>query len=107
MTLREHLDLIDQWLSEPSEHAVALWNVLTALRGPDSRNDPMKSATTAVIRAAAFPLTAQRLHQIPATFRFGHNAVTIWEEMRHTHFGHHAVRAAELLGLTVRWEKGL
>lgn len=32
-----------------------LWDVLVALRGPDSRNRKLKNATTALIRSKAFP----------------------------------------------------
>ncbi len=32
--------------------SIALWNVLTALRGPDNENDMVKTRTTAVIRGA-------------------------------------------------------
>ncbi len=37
------------------DYGADLWAVLTALRGPDSRDNEVKYATTAVIRDAAFP----------------------------------------------------
>ena len=51
--LRGALDLIDTLLR--AEYGHDLWNILTALRGPDSRNRGIKYATTCVIRNAAFP----------------------------------------------------
>ncbi len=54
-TLREALDRIQKMLDKQS-YSGELWDVLVALRGPDSRNRKLKYATTAVIRQAAFPL---------------------------------------------------
>jgi len=53
-TLRGALDSIQKML-DGQPYSLELWNVLTALRGPDSRNTRIKYATTAVIRQAAFP----------------------------------------------------
>jgi len=53
-TLRAALDEIQDMLDGKS-YSGELWDVLTALRGPDSRNRKIKYATTAVIRSAAFP----------------------------------------------------
>ena len=53
-TLRQALDAIQKML-DGQPYSLELWNVLTALRGPDSRNKRIKYATTAVIRQAAFP----------------------------------------------------
>ena len=53
-TLREALDQIQEMLSGKA-YSAELWDVLVALRGPDSRNRKLKHATTAVIRSAAFP----------------------------------------------------
>lgn len=41
-----------------------MWDVLTALRGPDDQNFNKKRCTTAVIRKAVFP------HNIPAMSRY-------------------------------------
>src|SRR6202795_2723164 len=51
--LRGALDLIVLLLR--TEYGADLWNVLTALRGPDSRDRRLKYATTGVLRKAAFP----------------------------------------------------
>lgn len=53
-TLREALDVIEDML-RAKRYSRDLWNVLTALRGPDSRNRWVKTATTGVIRHTAFP----------------------------------------------------
>lgn len=53
-TLRQALDQIQEMLSGKA-YSAELWDVLVALRGPDSRDRKLKHATTAVIRSAAFP----------------------------------------------------
>jgi len=53
-TLREALDQIQEMLSGKS-YSADLWDVLVALRGPDSRDRKIKNATTALIRTKAFP----------------------------------------------------
>jgi len=53
-TLRAALDQIQDMLDGRS-YSADLWDILTALRGPDSRNRKAKNATTALIRSAAFP----------------------------------------------------
>jgi len=53
-TLRAALNQIQDML-DGQEYSAALWNVLVALRGPDSRNRKIKNATTALIRTTAFP----------------------------------------------------
>ncbi len=57
--VREVLDQLDQVLAVGDADARALWNVLSALRGPDSKDRDLKSATTSVIRYTAFPLAAK------------------------------------------------
>ncbi len=52
--LRQALDQIQEMLTG-KPYSEDLWNILVALRGPDSRNRKVKNATTAVIRSAAFP----------------------------------------------------
>ena len=56
------LNEIDEYLAY-NEGAKKLWDVLTALRGPDNENsyaaNGMKNATTAVIRFTALPKTAR------------------------------------------------
>lgn len=59
-TMRDVLDLIDAVLLRRDEESAKLWNVLTALRGPDSGDEALKLATTCHVRQAAFPRTANR-----------------------------------------------
>jgi hypothetical protein len=53
-TLRQALDKIQDML-DGTKYSSDLWDILVALRGPDSRDRKLKSATTALIRSAAFP----------------------------------------------------
>jgi hypothetical protein len=52
--LRKALDKIQDMLDGKS-YSADLWDILVALRGPDSRNRKIKNATTALIRTTAFP----------------------------------------------------
>jgi hypothetical protein len=59
MTVREILNLIDVKLSQGDHEASLLWDVLTALRGPDHKPFDLKmKAHTCDIRRAAFPKAA-------------------------------------------------
>jgi hypothetical protein len=50
------LDKIDDFLITADRmESLSLWDVLTALRGPDDEDRDLKDVTTAVIRAKAFP----------------------------------------------------
>ncbi len=53
-TLRGALDQIQKMLTRQS-YSGDLWDVLSAIRGPDSRDKTIKHATTTVIRSSAFP----------------------------------------------------
>jgi hypothetical protein len=53
-TLRAALDEIERMLTN-QPYSADLWDVLSAIRGPDSRNRKLKHATTTIIRSAAFP----------------------------------------------------
>ena len=55
--LNEMLDMIDKFLTYNPKASV-LWDILSALRGPDSDDMELKEQTTIHIRSAAFPLTA-------------------------------------------------
>jgi len=52
--LRTALNRIQDMLDGKS-YSAELWDILVALRGPDSRNRKIKNATTALIRLTAFP----------------------------------------------------
>ena len=53
-TLRGALNQIQQLLTK-QPYSADLWDILSAIRGPDSRNRKLKHATTTIIRSAAFP----------------------------------------------------
>jgi hypothetical protein len=53
-TLRGALRAIEKMLSGQS-YSASLWDILSAIRGPDSRDRKTKHSTTTVIRSAAFP----------------------------------------------------
>ena len=53
-TLRGALRQIERMLTKQS-YSADLWDILSAIRGPDSRNKKFKHATTTIIRSAAFP----------------------------------------------------
>jgi len=111
--VRKLLDEIDEMLLPGDVAASELWNVLTALRGPDAEFDVIKDVTTAPIRGAAFPKTCQQAlaqrgqHELPeqvfarvgAQFespaRFDKTVVG----QGHLHFANHVRNAALELGL--------
>lgn len=57
--VREVLDRIDKVLAKGDQSAQDLWDILTALRGPDHREDMLfNKRPTVYVRGAAFPKTA-------------------------------------------------
>ena len=52
--LRKSLKTLDELLSR--RYGCLLFDVLSALRGPDSNRDTVKEATTGLIRGKAFPI---------------------------------------------------
>ena len=97
--LRAQLDTIDGWLQEGNENAGKLWEVLTALRGPDSGDMIVKNATTIHIRAAAFPRTAQN-HTLPAKFAIAGDEPSLNESLAGGgHFASHVYFALRTLGI--------
>ena len=100
--LRRALDTIQDMLDGKSFSA-ELWDILVALRGPDSRDRKIKSATTALIRTAAFPkqpclersVFAIRDSRIFAARR----SSLISKKLDNNHFREHVVDAFAALGL--------
>jgi hypothetical protein len=82
-----------------------LWDVLSALRGPDNEHASIKYGTTAIIRAACFPKTygdGNRDICIPATMCHDSEAYRLARSeagTRGQHFANHARRAFDVLGL--------
>lgn len=109
--LRAILDQIDDVLAgDDTETSVQLWDVLSALRGPDYRGN--KDATTNYIRHAAFP----KMASLPSTDSIrsycGANARVnmilnnagplILESYAHNHFYNHIDLAFVALGFKKR-----
>ena len=70
--VRAELDRIETFLLQNNTDARHLWDILSALRGPDKTEDAMaKAVTTCVIRRRAFPKLAKSTarYNIPASFR--------------------------------------
>lgn len=87
------------------ETARQLWDVLSALRGPDYESGDDKQATTCIIRAACFPKTFGNSNVricIPASmnndYSFG-PARRFKITSGNYHFKNHAARAFRVLGL--------
>ena len=108
--LKKLLDQIDTFLAK-SPNAQELWDILTALRGPDSGYPDLKDATTAVIRKHALPKTYQQKYagayhpgEIPAILREDcGEAVSFRKDWsppnRGSHFWVHTMRAFRTLDL--------
>ncbi len=96
-SLRAALDQIQEML-DGQNYSMDLWNILTALRGPDSRNKKLKYATTALIRSAAFPRRPCEDLSV-----FGDDAPHLVERRRVmqdlNHFREHVKAAFDSLGL--------
>lgn len=108
LELREILYQIDMYLSTGDvSKSAALWAVLSALRGPDDEAELTKLATTAVIRAKAFPLTAKLSHATGGRVRASmipdrDTSVFMRQHMKFSHFVGHARDAFRALGLSWR-----
>lgn len=113
--VRAMLNEIDAFLVKYSKHKAAkeLWNVLSALRGPDVKEDQgAKDGATNVIRTSAFPRTAKnerrprRRTSIPASFAPDKSEVVTLPPKRGVygdgHFRSHIRAAAKALGLETR-----
>lgn len=108
--VRKVLDEIDAILVDEGRAGQLLWDILTALRGPDRDADAsVKWTSTARVRARAFPKTARVVMDKYARYGAynGDGAPIVWEprvvgprevyRMRHSshHFVDH-IRAASL-----------
>jgi len=111
--VRKVLDVIDGVLAEgcrvgetgellmpPDTYidAADLWNILTALRGPDSCDCDLKQQTTAIIRAHAFPKAAAGMHRVLA-FVNSVDTTIVCDDCHH--FESHVWEAARALGIPI------
>lgn len=103
---REVLDQIDAVLSKGNVVSEEVWNVLTALRGPDNGESEPKRVATVPIRRAAFPRTTEAHNNFGSTvFLADFGASTSKYDLNSGydqddwHFDVHAQNAAQILGL--------
>lgn len=110
MTLAQKLDMIDEWLNERSNDAIFLWDILTALRGPDDDDPFVKEQFTTKIRTRAFPKTATNSYTdkpfgIPAYFASPDDDLKIdfaETPFSSSHFLNHVVHAVNALNAAKR-----
>lgn len=115
MTRKQQMLLvITQFLSPPENAAYTvlddardLWNILTALRGPDSGDDGLKQATTGVIRYMMLGKNAGFPHDDDERNLHGSifgpdkpEYAEIRKNKNNSHFLHHAELAFSALGLS-------
>ncbi len=105
-TTRGMLDLIDKFLSRCNRESGELWDVLSALRGPDDDGDEqLKKRTTILIRRAAFSklrrvMTHATWTSGPSGRCPGMNGLPSYDATGGSkHFCTHADGAAKVLGL--------
>jgi len=98
------LDVVDRALAKGDDTSRDVWNVLTALRGPDLGDSAYthKLQNTIPIRRAALPKTTTGIN--PADFgcstdKFIEDDTVYAYGTGLRHFTRHAVRAAKTLGL--------
>lgn len=118
--VRAALDYLDGFLAKGGQDAMELWDVLTALRGPDEVPDlyradsatSPKRTTTIPIRRAALPRTAAAtwrvypvdpgVHQRASFGAMGAEYPFLGRKhdpYSNNHFANHGARAAQALGL--------
>ena len=104
-TTRGMLNLIDKFLARCDGESGNLWDVLSALRGPDDDDEITKKRTTLLIRAAAFPRLSKALDKKdwesgPSGRRPGMNdSPQTYDPTGDGHFYTHANGAAKVLNL--------
>jgi len=100
--VRETLDVIDNVLCGNDGAAWKLWDVLSALRGPDTGNFVLKRSTTAPIRRVAFPKFAKVADErgsFGPSFRSDGYERPSLDNPAGPHFYGHIRMAAAVLGL--------
>lgn len=108
---RSLLDAIDAFLSDPNvpeQERAGLWDVLTALRGPEGKDDcperkAVKEAVTGVIRANAFPRTAfLGINERPNRAIFTLRRLADFAQTKKGHFRFHCLQACSFLGIETK-----
>lgn len=102
-TLTEMLDELDEFFVR-SPDANKLWDILSALRGPDYHISDFEGAhkvkmqTTVYIRQAAFPKAAQSSNLYhPSMETYSEIPFTPNPKTKSNHFNHHIAAAANAL----------
>ena len=103
-TLRGALNQIQTMLTK-QPYSADLFDILSAVRGPDSRNSRLKMATTCIIRTAAFPKKPCQYRSFYAKKDTARNVVLRKKMFKnrenHPHFREHVLAAFEALGLNL------
>ncbi len=103
-TLRQALNQIQDMLDGQS-YSADLWDVIVAMRGPDSRDRKIKNATTAIIRSAAFPKQPCLERSVFAhkdSEKLTQRRLSLFVTKRdNNHFREHIAAAFEALGLQI------
>lgn len=107
--VRQVLDQIDAVLAEGSDDSRRLWDIMTALRGPDHfENQGRKDTGTIYIRQAAFPTTAKSANWWYASINPNPNRPLDPEynetNYEFTHFEGHLQRGIDALDLRPKAE---
>lgn len=76
-----------------------VWDILTGLRGPDTQDSELKGATTSVIRHAIFGRDSKVNNRADVSSDYPYKAEKRAKGVS-GHFGAHAERAFESLGLS-------
>ena len=103
-TLRQALNQIQDMLDGQS-YSADLWDVIVAMRGPDSRDRKIKNATTAIIRSAAFPKQPCLERSIFAhkdSEKLAQRRSSLFtRKLDNNHFREHVTAAFDALGLQI------
>jgi hypothetical protein len=109
MKRKQMLAALKEFLSKEGDPQRDVWNILTALRGPDDMGGRLKNATTGVIRYALLGFRGSRNHE---NFLIAHGCLygpdceeyaKFRRETSTSHFEQHA-RAA-FMALDLEWDE--
>jgi len=110
-TAKDFLFTLDTFFAEPEktvpeEEKRKVWDILTALRGPDDDNHYLlKWATTAIIRARVFVRGRKRVGKW-ATINSEKMVIDLTRFTPQPHFHYHVLQAAKALGIEVKERSG-
>src|SRR6478752_1244455 len=105
-TVRDALDTLDTAMADMRHDDLqAIWDVLTALRGPDNSDPDAKGISTEYVRRDAFPKAAEAITfmgafvaaegRTPSNFSF----TTLRRMAGSAHFAQHVISAMLRLGI--------